>query len=168
MSSDENKSSVERQHCFPLISFTEDVCVCLVSDSILNLIILPFLVTRCVTWQALVLCICLFFFSFFPQASRSVLYFSHNDAIDEQVKFSDSKLFLYKQYTSSGFISNSEKPKKLVKIYFLQVFQLGLDQRNICITHVLGIQYQQLLWLVFILLWFSSCCADMPPLHSSS
>lgn len=38
---------------FPLVPLTEDVCICSVSDSILNLITLPFLATRYVTWQAL-------------------------------------------------------------------------------------------------------------------
>lgn len=40
-----------------------------------------------------------------------MLYFSHNDAIDEQVRFSDSKLFLYKQHANSEFISNSREIK---------------------------------------------------------
>lgn len=57
-----------------------------------------------------------------------------------------------------------EKPEKLVNVFSFRFFQSGLDQRNLCVTDLLGTQYQQSLWLDLTLIWFSFCCTDKPPL----
>lgn len=61
---------------FPLISLTEDVGIYSVSDSILNLISLPFVVSSYLTWQALILYIPLFFFFF--TSSKAHLFWNHH------------------------------------------------------------------------------------------
>lgn len=58
---------------FPLVSLTEDVGIYSVSDSILNLISLPFVVSSYLTWQALILYIPLIFFFFYKLQSPSFL-----------------------------------------------------------------------------------------------
>lgn len=154
MSSDENKSSVERQNYFPLVSFTEDVCIRLVSDSILSLIILPFPVTRYVTWQALVLCICLFLFLFFPELQGLCCIFHTMMQLMSKWGFLTVNCFFTNSTQILSLFQIPEKSKILVKMCVLQVFQQVL---KLCITDILEIQCQQSLTgadlvLIFFLL----------------
>lgn len=135
MSSDENKSSVERQNCFPLVSFTEDVCVCLVSDSILNLIILPFLATRYVTWQALVLGICLLFF---PVLQGLCCTFHKMMQLMSRWSFLKINYFFMSNTQVLDLFQIPEKLKMLVKFLSFHFFQQQLDQGNFCVTGLLG------------------------------
>lgn len=60
---------------FPLVSLNENVGIYSVSDSILHLITLPFVVSSYLTWQALILYIPLLFFL---QAPKPIFFWNHH------------------------------------------------------------------------------------------